>query len=328
MARSSGASPEWQRFQAAVSRAVEEMGGDRAAANRTKIKKAIWYDTKKGRSMPDATSTWPSMKNVLTALPVAVTGVRDWQALYDRVQRERGRPLHTADTLHDPASVATDRDSCLPPDTGHLVGRSEMLERILDVLRRDSVQAGTSTVVALHGMGGVGKTALATRAARQLADLYPDRCLFIDLHSHTPATAAVPASEALDRLLRQLGVPGEQIPRHLDDRAALFRERLAGRRVLLVADDARDVAQVRALLPAQPSCAALITSRNRLAALDEAHHLAIEPLPAAGSRALFETILGACDVGPRDPQVVDRVVKACGHLPSASPPPGSGSTQE
>ena len=105
----------------------------------------------------------------------------------------------------------------------------------------------------------MGKTALAIRAAWDVENLFPDGCLFLDLQGHTPGSAEVHSHEVLDRLLHLLGVPGEDIPRDTDGRANLYRDRLRGRRMLLVFDNVRSAGQVTNLLPAEPRCGVLIT---------------------------------------------------------------------
>jgi mRNA-degrading endonuclease RelE of RelBE toxin-antitoxin system len=119
----------------------------------------------------------------------------------------------------------------------------------------------------IDGMGGIGKTALAIRAAHRLAGRYPDGQLFIDLHGFTQGTAPPrDPGDALATLLSSLGVPPGQMPGDLDARAALYRDRLAGTRTLILLDNAADEARVRPLLPAASTCLVLATSRRRLKA--------------------------------------------------------------
>ncbi|MFC5748430.1 helix-turn-helix domain-containing protein, partial [Actinomadura rugatobispora] len=170
----------------------------------------------------------------------------------------------------------------LPADIAAFVGR----ERELAALE---ARHGTyaADVFAIDGMPGAGKTALAVRAAHRLAPRFPDGRLFMDLHGHTEGTAPVEPGEALARMLRALGVPGEHIPGHTDDRAALYRGVLADRRVLVVLDDATDEQQVRPLLPAGPGCRVIVTSRRRLTGLDDTRTLSLDVLPPAQAVALF-----------------------------------------
>ncbi|WP_328644486.1 helix-turn-helix domain-containing protein [Amycolatopsis sp. NBC_00348] len=195
------------------------------------------------------------------------------------------------------------RASGLPPATGDFTGRTPELQAVRDALEAEN------GVCVISGMGGVGKTALAVRCAHRLEAVFADGCLFVDLRGHgeTPVDPAA----LHDRLLRVLGVPAERIPADPDDRAALYRSRLRGRSLLLVLDNAADAAQVRPLLPAEPKCRVLVTSRSRLSALDEARHVSLDVLPAGAAAALFTALTGA------DAADAARVADRCGRLPLA-----------
>lgn len=136
----------------------------------------------------------------------------------------------------------------LPRDLKDFVGRAPELSHIKGVLLAHEPVAAPG-IVAIVGPAGVGKTALAVHAAHGLATRFPDGQMFIDLHGFTEAVARVEPTEALERMLRALGVPGEQIPTHLEDRAGLWRSILAPRRMLIVLDNAATEAQVEHLLP-------------------------------------------------------------------------------
>lgn len=201
-----------------------------------------------------------------------------------------------------------------------LVGFNGTVEgaALVDLARIGAVlsgrEPGAATCV-LDGMAGVGKTALALRAAWDAEAGFPDGCLFFDLRGHAPDVVEVSGDEALDRLLRALGVPAADVPRDADVRANLYRDRLRGKRMLIVFDDVRSARQVAPLLPAEPRCRVLITSRNRLNALDDAVHITVEELPAPDAIALFRSIAGD-RVSEEDPNV-SRVVDHCGRLPLA-----------
>jgi hypothetical protein len=171
-------------------------------------------------------------------------------------------------------------------------------------------------VFAVDGMAGIGKTALVVLAAQHLtaARRYPDGTLFLDLHGYSGRTPTDPA-DALETLLRGLGVPGPQIPSDFDARVGLYRSVLAQRRVLIVLDNVREEEQVRPLLPPGGRSLVLITSRRRLSGLDEADHLNLDILPAHEAGSLFRTLAGPA----RDPgdQIVEEIVRLCGHLPLA-----------
>ncbi|WP_326643423.1 NB-ARC domain-containing protein [Nonomuraea fuscirosea] len=173
------------------------------------------------------------------------------------------------------------------------------------------------TVSAIDGMPGVGKTALAVRAAHLLAPHHPGGQLFLNLRAHSQDDPPLDPADALDRLLRALGLPGEHVPERLDDRAGLYRSLLAERRVLVVLDDAASEAQVRPLLPGGGGCHVLITSRRRLSGLDVTHALSLDPLPAADAITLFARTAGAGRVAGSPRHLLAAVVEHCGRLPLA-----------
>jgi DNA-binding SARP family transcriptional activator len=220
-------------------------------------------------------------------------------------------------------AVARARPAQLPIDTSNFVGRIDELRELLEFVPAEPTEsAGASPVPAtgvicvVYGMAGVGKTAFAVHAAHRMARWFPDGQLFLDLHGYTANGPRVEPAEALDRLLRAIGVVGERIPQHLEDRAALYRDRLAGKRTLILLDNAYSADQVRPLLPAGPGCLVLVTSRRRLTALDDAHPLPLEALPAADAIALFGRVAGPERLrGQQD--AVERIADLCGGLPLA-----------
>lgn len=206
----------------------------------------------------------------------------------------------------------------LPTDTRLFTGRDEQVRLLLEAAEpgRDGSGPGVVAACVLDGMGGVGKTALAVHVAHRLAHRYPDGQLFLDLRGHDPLCAPLTVSEALGRLLRSLGVSGSAIPVDADERAALLRDRLHGTRTLLLLDNAESSAQVYPLLPADPGCLVLVTSRRRLTGLDDVWHLTVASLSSQDAVHLLESA-----VGPGR-QVEDRAVRAelvdlCGRLPLA-----------
>jgi tetratricopeptide (TPR) repeat protein/DNA-binding SARP family transcriptional activator len=216
-----------------------------------------------------------------------------------------GRPVRT-DLVPRPAQ--------LPTDLASFVGREAERDRLAGL--PDAGGPGVRVGV-IDGMAGVGKTALAVHVAHRLADRFPDGQLFLDLHGFTDGLAAVPPAEALDRMLRTLGVPGSRIPGDPDDRAALFRSRLAASRTLIVLDNAATEAQVRPLLPAAPGCLVLITSRRRLTGLDDAHPVSLDVLPPADAAALFTRAAGLGPGVGGPAATVAELVEECGRLPLA-----------
>jgi DNA-binding SARP family transcriptional activator len=208
---------------------------------------------------------------------------------------------------------------CLPRDTTDFAGRADVVERLTCTIARsgagESGAGGTVPVIlAIDGMAGMGKTALAVRVAHQVAERYPDAHLFLDLHGHSDRAPSDPAS-ALSTLLRQLGVAPERIPEGLDDRIVLWRTELAERRALIVLDNALDTAQVLPLLPGASTSCTLITSRRRLAGLDGVHPLSLDVLDLDDAVELLRRMVG--DRVRADLPSTVEVAELCGRLPLA-----------
>ena len=174
----------------------------------------------------------------------------------------------------------------------------------------------TSAIVAIDGMGGSGKTSLAVHAAHTAAADFPDGQLHIDLRGFTPGETPMTPAAALDSLLRALGTSSDHIPDDVPGRAALWRSTLAGRRVLLLLDNAADAAQVLPLLPASPGCLVLVTSRERLLDLDGADWLSVGPMSPEDGTLLIEEVLGRARVAA-EPEAAEELVLLCGRLPLA-----------
>src|SRR5262249_9154872 len=172
---------------------------------------------------------------------------------------------------------------------------------------------GAVRVVLVVGSGGLGKTTLAVHVAHLLAGEFPDGQLYANLHG---ATHPADPAEVLARFLRDLGADAARIPLGEEERAAQFRTRLAGRRVLTVLDDARDVEQVRPLLPGSASCAVLITARNWLPELAGSAVLDLDVLSDDEAGALFTRIVGQ-QRATAEPSATGEVLAACGGLPVA-----------
>ena len=149
----------------------------------------------------------------------------------------------------------------------------------------------------IAGAGGLGKTTLAVHVAHQLRAQFPDGQLYVDLRGASDSPAA--PADVLARFLRQLGVDGDQVPAGEDERAGLYRTRLAGRRMLIVLDDARDAAQARPLVPGSVSCGVLVTSRNLMPDLVGGRLVDLDVLDPAEARALLAKIVGAGPAGRR-----------------------------
>ncbi len=190
------------------------------------------------------------------------------------------------------------RRNYLPRDAGDFTGRARELDRLLH---------NDGGVWWIEGPAGVGKTALAVHAAHRLAERYPDGQLFVDLHS---------PSGALDALLRAMDVPSERIPESPEERAALWRAQVSGRRVVIVLDGVTSVSQVRPLLPGSPGCLTLITSRSRLCGLEGVHRIPLDVLGDEEAVTLLARILGDDRVAA-EPDQATEVARLCGYLPLA-----------
>ena len=256
------------------------------------------------------------------------------QALVDAAGIEPGAELRTLHQKiladegelppHDAAAESAGSDAharagaavgCqLPTDTRLFTGRAAELRALIDLA--DSAIAGTARVTAIDGMGGAGKTTLAVHAAHRLRVMFPDGQLFLDLHGHTPGLEPLSAEDALEWLLRSLGVAAERIPADPGERAALYRARLDGSSTLIILDNAASAAQVRPLLPGADSCLVMVTSRRRLTGLDEAAWLSLDTLPEEQALDLLSAVAGAGRIDRRDPAAA-QLVTLCGHLPLA-----------
>ncbi|WP_051179232.1 AfsR/SARP family transcriptional regulator [Nocardia concava] len=233
------------------------------------------------------------------------------------VQAEPARPTSVSQppgedrTPGDPPPHAPSASAnFLPYDIPDFAGRTAELDR-LDI----PDQRGSGGIVAIDGMAGVGKTALAVHAAHRLAERYPDGQLFVDLQAYAADRASVAPAAALEILLRQLGIPADRIPIGEGDRSALWRSELAGRRIVAVLDNAADADHVRPLLPAGTDSLILITSRRRMIDLDGVQAVSIPILPARDAIGLFERIVG--DRATAEPVAALDVLQLCGFLPLA-----------
>ncbi|MER5197475.1 AfsR/SARP family transcriptional regulator [Streptomyces sp. NPDC002755] len=205
----------------------------------------------------------------------------------------------------------------LPMEAVGFTGREEELARLEKALGAAAERPTAVVVSAVSGTAGVGKTALAIHWAHRARDRFPDGQLYVNLRGYDPEQPMT-APDALVRFLTALGVSGQDIPLETDDRAARYRTAVAGRRMLIVLDNAATVEQVRPLLPGTGSCAVLVTSRDSLAGLvarEGAHRLDLDLLPAAVARTLLRRL-----VGPRaeaEPDAVDALAAQCARLPLA-----------
>ena len=200
----------------------------------------------------------------------------------------------------------------LPAAVPAFAGRDAELARMDEALDRGGI-------VAVSGSAGVGKTTLAVHWAHRVAGRYPDGQLYVNLRGFGPEATVLDPAEAVRGFLDAFGVPRPRIPVGLDAQAALYRSQLAGKRVLVLLDNARDVAQVRPLLPGTPGCLVLVTSRNQLTPLvaaEGARPLGLDLLTPAEAGDLLARRLGAARVAA-EPAAVEEIVARCARLPLA-----------
>ncbi|GAA3240854.1 BTAD domain-containing putative transcriptional regulator [Dactylosporangium siamense] len=206
--------------------------------------------------------------------------------------------------------------SQLPFGVHGFIGR---VEEIAQLNRYADTVTEAAVIVGLSGPAGVGKTALAVHWGHHAGNRFPDGCLYVNLNGYGPPEDAETPEEALRVLLDGLGVPPRRLPVGLDARAALFRSVIAGRRVLVVLDNARDAAQVRPLLPAAPGCLTLVTSRSSLTglvAVEGAMSLPLDTLGRDEARALLTARLGRSATA-LESAAVEEVIDGCAGLPLA-----------
>ncbi|MDJ0346196.1 BTAD domain-containing putative transcriptional regulator [Streptomyces sp. H10-C2] len=183
----------------------------------------------------------------------------------------------------------------------------------------DRARPPAVVISAVSGTAGVGKTALAMHWAHRVAARYADGQLYVNLRGFDPRGLLVDPADALRGFLAALGVPVQRIPAGLDARAALYRSLLTGRHVLVVLDNARDVEQIRPLLPGSPGCLVVVTSRNQLTPLvvaEDAHPLTLDLLSVAEAHDLLTRRLGAGRT-EAEPDAVTEIITRCTRLPLA-----------
>ncbi|MBB5953840.1 tetratricopeptide (TPR) repeat protein/transcriptional regulator with XRE-family HTH domain [Saccharothrix tamanrassetensis] len=270
-----------------------------ALARRLRISQSTLYAYLAGTTLPSS----EALDDLLNELAVPADEHRRLATLRDSVQRPRGAAGPTRKARPVPAE--------LPADPIGFTGRERELAA-LDRARADGVP-----IVVLAGPAGVGKTALAVRWGHRVADGFPDGCLYADLHGYSPVKPHDPA-EVLAGFLRSLGLDDPDIPADVHQRAARLRSLLARKRVLVVLDNALDVNQVRPLLPAEPLCFVLVTSRTDLAGLQVrpgAHRVDLRPLSAGEGLDLLRAQLGG--QVDRSSDAARELAERCGGLPLA-----------
>ncbi|MGW0208684.1 BTAD domain-containing putative transcriptional regulator [Streptomyces sp. NPDC003233] len=217
-----------------------------------------------------------------------------------------GRPDNDA-----AAPLAWSAPALLPPAIADFTSRGEQVAHLVAAL---SGQSDALPIQVISGKGGIGKSALAIRVGHEVAGAYPDGQLYADLRGITDSPATPEGT--LGRFLQVLGVAPDALPKTLAERADLFRSVLAGRRVLLVLDDAGNEQQVRPLLPGEPRCGVIITSRSRLGGLAGSSLLELEEFTPEAALSLLASIAGPERVAA-EPEAGRRITELCGCLPLA-----------
>src|SRR5579859_2648132 len=204
----------------------------------------------------------------------------------------------------------------LPTDIADFTGREDQVKHLCDVLVSGGANAdpGVVRIALVAGSGGLGKTSLAVHAAHRVRASFPDGQLYVDLLGAAPQP--LPPADVLARFLRDLGVAGREIPVDDDERAARYRTVLAGRRMLVVLDNARDAAQVRPLLPGTASCAVLVTTRSRMADLASTRLVDLNVLDDDEALILFTKVVGD-ERATAEPEATAELLLACAGLPLA-----------
>jgi DNA-binding SARP family transcriptional activator len=234
----------------------------------------------------------------------------------------RGTPPESTDSAEPSPSVA-DRliPRQLPADIENFTGREDVLTALDELLGpedSDDLSERPMVITVLHGAGGIGKTTLAVHWAHRVVHRFPDGQLYLNLRGFGPGDPMGPP-EALEVMLRGLGVPGEQIPADIDARSALLRTVLAERRSLLILDNARDAEQVRPLLPGGGGALVIVTSRSQLrglAAREGAGRVAVDTLGLEDATAMLAAGLEGQRVA-YDEESLAELARLCGRLPLA-----------
>jgi DNA-binding SARP family transcriptional activator/tetratricopeptide (TPR) repeat protein len=218
----------------------------------------------------------------------------------------------SAQSVASPAAATR----ALPHDLAGFTGRDRELAQLLAAVDSLAAGGGVVGIHAIGGMAGIGKTTLAVHAAHRLAASFPDGQFFLPLHAHTPGQQPVDPADALASLLLTAGAGPAQIPPGLEARAARWRDHVAGRKILLVLDDAASHEQVRPLLPGAAGSLVLVTSRRRLTALQGASVISLDVLPPVEAAELLARLAGRPELTSRTGPAGE-ITRLCGHLPMA-----------
>ncbi len=267
-------------------------------------------------------------QQILAADPAlaAVAGPAGPAAAADDAAARNGAALRGGVARLDDAGARDGRGTLpgrpLPAQLPHRIpdftGRDAELGRLDALVTRDDPGAAI-VITVITGTAGVGKTALAVHWAHRIGDRYPDGQLYVNLRGFDPTGTAVAPAEAIRGFLDAFGVTPPQIPLSLQAQAALYRSLLAGRRVLILLDNAAEEDQIRPLLPGSPGCLVIVTSRNELRGLivtEGAHPVDLDLMSTAEARQLLSRRAGESRVLAELP-AADDIIALCARLPLA-----------
>ena len=215
-----------------------------------------------------------------------------------------------------PGAFAAAATRALPRDIAAFTGREGELARLAGALDDLCADGGVVGIYAIDGMAGIGKTSFAVHAAHRLAERFPDGQFFLPLHTHTAGQRPVDPADGLASLLLAAGLAAAQIPPGLEARTARWRDHVAGRKILLVLDDAAGHEQVRPLLPGSAGSLVLVTSRRRLTALEDSAVISLDILAPVEAAALLTRLAARAGIDATDP-AVGEITRLCGYLPLA-----------
>ncbi|WP_444962054.1 AfsR/SARP family transcriptional regulator [Nocardiopsis sp. M1B1] len=268
---------------------------------------ALWRDNERARAL----SVYEEFRARL-ADELGVDPGPELTALHTRILQEDFQEAAQDPTAGEPGTRFVVRND-LPRDLPDFTGRRDSLRQLDEVARTGEARA---QVCVITGSGGEGKTTTAVRFGYEAAKRYPDGQLFIDLYGYTTDREPLDVASALGALLRAVGIDPEAVPESLDERSALWRATLMGRRVLVILDNALSYAQVSPLLSSSPGSMTLITTRNELSGLSGARFLSLGVFDEQSSLELLGRVLGDERVR-REPDHAREIIRICGGLPLA-----------
>jgi DNA-binding SARP family transcriptional activator/Tfp pilus assembly protein PilF len=257
---------------------------------------------------PGATLSWLQQA-------ILRSDARLWQVSAD----ELDSPDRLATAPSFPEKTAGVVPAQLPPDVSGFTGRHRELSTLDSLLPANGNRPAAVAVCAVWGTAGVGKSALVVHWAHRVRGRFPDGQLYVNLRGFDASGAIMASAEAVRRFLDALSVPPQQIPSDPQAQVNLYRTLLAGRRMLVVLDNARDPDQVGPLLPGEPGCTVVVTSRNRLTGLVAtvgAHPLPLDMLAPAEARDMLVRRVGLARV-EAEPSAAGELIALCARLPLA-----------